>query len=334
VINLWQLTYIPIANGKSWNFRIGWCMILDVKEGSCRPGGNICTLCTIEEPQQSISQAQNHSRHWRPLLSTIQKSEPFLNFRCTKKQVSSVNHQWWFQPISKWCGLEVELNIQLEWSWKIAKLIGTRRVIRWVSSLLRDASKVSVVSFQKFPAAKNCCCPPFEMFNHPVSARLFKPHQHPFHDTAATVRCWVPQTEIPMPANGSTSQNWWPSRIIWPIRVLLEGDESVADFWGNGWGETACQGDGEQNKPWQCQSTRVYHWRMWCRRKESHGLEHTIQNGQRLFSHSQKVMASATLIRKWNKTSCDSFDDMTTNDAINIFNYSNSQSLNMNYFKL
>ena len=52
-------------------------------------------------------------------------------------------------------------------------------MIRWVSSLLRDASKVSVVSFQKFPAAKNCCCPPFEMFNHPVSARLFKPHQHP-----------------------------------------------------------------------------------------------------------------------------------------------------------
>lgn len=35
----------------------------------------ICTLCTIEEAQQSISQAQNHCRHGR-LLSSIQKSEP------------------------------------------------------------------------------------------------------------------------------------------------------------------------------------------------------------------------------------------------------------------
>ena len=99
----------------------------------------------------------------------------------------------------------------------------------------------------------------------PVSARLYKKKLISILSTAATVRCWVPQTEIPMPANGSTSQNWWPSRIIWPIFRMLEGDGSVAVFLGE-WMDEGKQDAREMVKKISmtgCQSTRVYHWRMW-----------------------------------------------------------------------
>ena len=151
----------------------------------------------------------------------------------------------------------------------------------------------------------------------------FKP-QHPFHDTADTVECWVPQTEMPMPANGSTSQNWWPSRIIW---LGMWG--KLVDRWQLGeWMDEGKQ-DAREMVNKISMTVPVYHWRMWWSRKKSHMIKDNIQNGERLFSHSQTVMAIAAFCSrttgnmtcKLNKTSCDSLNDLTTN---NTFNHSNS----------
>ena len=100
---------------------------------------------------------------------------------------------------------------------------------------------------------------------------------------------------------------------------------SVAIGGMDGWGEQ----DAREMVNKISMTVPVYHWRMWWSRKKSHRIKDNIQNGERLFSHSQTVMAIAAFCSrttgnmtcKLNKTSCDSLNDLTTN---NTFNHSNS----------